>query len=111
MSNVVKAVVGVVVTTLGIITGSPVLLSLGVSLLLNAAASLFIKAPRLPPIAGIGLNYSGTLEPRRIVYGTVKTGGLNALPPWTSGPCHDHDDLALAVLDTEVLQSLPRPER
>jgi hypothetical protein len=77
--------------------GTSLLINVGASLLLNVAASFFIKAPRAAPLAGIGINYAGTLEARRIIYGQLKMGGMNALPPLTSGPCHDLADIALAL--------------
>ncbi len=103
MSNAVKALIGIVL--IGVSIEFPAtwpytarfLFSAGAALLLNAAASLFIKAPRAAPLAGIGINYAGTLEARRIIYGTLKMGGLNALPPLTSGPCNDATDIDLAL--------------
>lgn len=99
MSEAVKAVVGVVLIVVGVITyeyGGAFLVNAGAALLLNAAASLFVKAPRAVPLAGIGINYSGTLEPRRIIYGTLKVGGINCLPPLTSGPNNDFMHQVLA---------------
>src|SRR5256885_635012 len=93
MSAAVKAIVGVVLIVVGVATswgGGEFLIQAGVALLLNAAASLFIKAPRAAPLGGISINYSGTLEARRIIYGTLKMGGLNALPPLTSGANNDY---------------------
>jgi ABC-type glucose/galactose transport system permease subunit len=100
MSNAVKAVIGVVAILVAPYASPwlvPILYGAGTSLLINAAASLFIHAPRATPLAGVAINYSGTLEPRRILYGTMKIGGMNALPPITSGPCHDLGDVALAL--------------
>jgi hypothetical protein len=89
MSNAVKAVIGIVLIVAAVELGQPwlgafgkqFLISAGASLLLNAAASLFIKAPRAAPLAGIAINYAGTLESRRIIYGTLKIGGRNVIPP------------------------------
>lgn len=96
MSGAIKAIVGVVAVVVGIVTYQPWLVSIGASLLLNAAASLFIKAPRASPLAGVSINYSGTLEPRRIIYGTLKMGGINCLPPLTSGANNDFMHQVLA---------------
>src|SRR5881227_3285954 len=91
MSAAVKAVVGIVLIVASIEfpflspLAAKFLFSAGVTLLLNAGASLFIHAERKAPISGISINYTGTLEPRRIIYGTLKLGGLNVLPPLTSG--------------------------
>ena len=84
MSAAVKAVIGIVLIVVGEFTtiwGGQALVMMGFSLLANAAASLFIKAPRAAPISGISINYTGTLEPRRIIYGTMKLGGINVIPP------------------------------
>ena len=81
MGGVVKAIVGLVAIVAGVILENPYLVDIGISLLLNAAASLFIKADHRAPLSGISVNYTGTLEPRRIIYGTLKIGGLNVIPP------------------------------
>src|SRR5207248_904462 len=103
MSAAVKAVVGIVLIVVGVaISPYAPTLSLwleraGFAMLLTTAASLFIKANHSAPISGISINYTGSLEPRRIIYGRLKLGGLNVLPPLTSGPAHDFTDLALAL--------------
>jgi len=84
MSAAVKAVVGIVLIVVGEFTtiyGGQALVQIGISLLVNAAASLFIKADHKAPISGISINYTGTLEPRRIIYGKMKLGGINVIPP------------------------------
>jgi hypothetical protein len=84
MSAAVKAVIGIVAIIVAPYASplwSGFLFSAGASLLVNAAASLFIKAPRATPLAGIAINYAGTLEARRIIYGELKVGGVNAIPP------------------------------
>jgi hypothetical protein len=80
MSNALKAVVGIVAIVVGVVfpVTSEYLIPLGASLLLNAAAALFVKAPRAPPLSGIGINYSGTLEPRRLIYGVPHSTGSNS---------------------------------
>ena len=83
MSAAVKAIVGVVLIAVGEFTtiwGGQALVQIGISLLVNAAASFFIRAHRAAPITGISINYTGTLEPRRIIYGTMKLGGRNVIP-------------------------------
>lgn len=94
MSAIAKALAGVVLVVVGVITapyGGGSLVTLGASLLLSAAAqALGPKPPRAPPLSGIDVAYSGTLEPRRLIYGQLKVSGMNALPPMTSGANNDY---------------------
>ena len=101
MSNALKAVAGIVLLVVGTYTasfGGFILRNAGISLLLSAAVgAIGPKPPRASPLSGNNsINYSGTLEPRRIIYGTLKVGGMNVVPPMTSGPSHDLADVALA---------------
>jgi len=58
--------------------------------------------------AGIQDEYSGTVEPRRILYGTGLVGGMNVIPPWTSGPQNEymHQVLALAGHEISAISSV-----
>lgn len=52
--------------------------------------------------AGLQDEYAGTVEPRRIIYGTALVGGMNVIPPWTSGPQNDYMHQVLAIAGHEV---------
>jgi hypothetical protein len=81
VSNAVKAVIGVVLIIVAPEAApwlTPILFSAGASLLLNAAASLFIKAPRATPLAGVAINYAGTLEARRLICGAPYSTGSDS---------------------------------
>lgn len=103
MSKAVQAVIGVVEIVVGAIldaysygTLGNSLIAAGVGTLLNVAAQLLIS-PHRPPVQPTDVNYSGTLEPRRIVYGKMKLGGMHIIPPLTSGSNNDFLHLALAI--------------
>jgi len=101
MSAVVKGIIGVVLLVvsiefpaLGPLAGK-FLFSAGVGLLVTAAASLFLKADHRAPIAGISINYTGTLEPRRLIYGALRS---------TESGCEDCMGQVLAAVDAEARQ-------
>jgi hypothetical protein len=100
MSAAIKAVVGVVLIAIGTFTsmyGGSFLIKVGAVLLLNAAADALTPAPGKPPVSPIDVAYSGTLEPRRILYGRMKLSGMHCLPPLTSGQNNDYMHLVLAI--------------
>lgn len=66
----------------------------GVSALLTPG----IKRPR--PRADV--EYDGTLEPRRILYGTLRVSGMNVIPPLSSGSKNQFLHQVLAVAGHEV---------
>ena len=100
MAKAINAVIGVVLIAADIaFAHTGWLTKIGAAMLLGAAAqALGPKPPHAPPLGGIGVNYSGTLEPRRILYGQLKVGGMHAAPPLTSGNNNDylHEVLVLA---------------
>ena len=75
--------------------------ALFISGLLGAAASLFIKKPRRPR-PSYNIQYDGTVEPRRIIYGTVKISGMNTIPAWTSGSNNQYLHQVLTLAGHEV---------
>lgn len=103
MSGAVQAVIGVVEIVAGAVLdayslgtiGNPLIMA-GVAQLLGYAISLF-NNPRKPPLIPIGASYAGTLEPRRIIYGKLKVGGMYTAPPLTSGPNNDFLDMIFTV--------------
>jgi hypothetical protein len=103
MSKFVGALVGVVEIVAGAVldyfsfgTIGNGLIITGIGTLLGAAAQLLIS-PHRAPVQPIDVNYSGTLEPRRIIYGKMKVGGMHVIPPLTSGNNNDYLHLALAI--------------
>lgn len=54
------------------------------------------------------VEYAGTVEPRRIIYGEVWTSGLNAIPPWCSGSSNEclHQCIVVAGHDRSALDDV-----
>ena len=52
--------------------------------------------------AGTQDEYSGSVEPRRLIYGTVLISGMNVIPPWTSGPQNEYMHQVLALAGREI---------
>lgn len=103
MGKAIGAVVGVVEIAAGAVidyategSGGNWLIASGVSSLLGYAASLLLN-PHRSPLMPIGANYTGTLEPRRIIYGELTIGGMYATPPMTAGANNDYLDLLLVL--------------
>jgi hypothetical protein len=112
MSGAIQAIVGVVEIAAGVLLietplGAPLILA-GSANLLGYAVSL-LNNPHRQTLVPIGASYAGTLEPRRIIYGTLKVAGMYTAPPLTSGPCHDFADYIALATGDEVLQPLSGP--
>ncbi len=92
MAPVVGVIGALVATKVGAFVVAAVI-NIGISALSRALAP---KAPRPRPI--FELEYSGTVEPARIIYGEVKASGLNVLPPVVTGARGEflHQVVALA---------------
>lgn len=86
MGKVIDAVLGVVEIAAGAVLdfyGYGIgngLIAAGVAQLINSAIVL-LTSPHRPPVSPTDVNYSGTLEPRRIIYGMQKVGGVGVIPP------------------------------
>jgi hypothetical protein len=109
MSLVAKYFIGSALIIAGVMTGQAWLVSSGTAMLLSMAAeALGPKAPRAPPLSGIDVAYSGTLEPRRMIYGLLKVSGMHAVPPMTSGNNNDyfHQILVLSGRSLVALDDL-----
>jgi len=52
--------------------------------------------------SGASQEYTGTVEPRRIVYGQVLLSGLNVIPPWCHGLNNDMLDQVYALAGHEM---------
>lgn len=74
--------------------------------LANKAAEALSPSPAKRAGGGIELNYSGTDELRRIIYGQVTVGGMQTIPPITSGQGGRHLHLVLTLAGHEV-DSIP----
>lgn len=73
----------------------------GMYLLNKATAALTPGAPRREG-GGIELNYSGTDERRRIIYGSLEVGGMQTIPPITTGNEGRHLHLVLTLAGHEI---------
>lgn len=106
MGKAVKAIVGAVLLVAGLFTFSTVLIKLGATLVLSGLADILAPRPRTPGNPGIQQEYAGGVEPRRIVYGQIRTSGMNVIPPWTSGESNKMLHQVLAVAGHEI-DSIP----
>jgi enhancing lycopene biosynthesis protein 2 len=105
MSAAIKAVVGVILIVVGTFTsfyGGSFLIKVGAILLLNAAADALAPSPGKPPVQPVDVAYSGTLEPRRILYGQMKISGMHTLPPLTSGSNNDFVHIVLSMCGHKI---------
>jgi hypothetical protein len=68
-----------------------------INIALSKAAQMLIGKPKVSRQPQ-DVEYSGTVEPRRIIYGEMLVSGMNVIPPLTSGTSNDflHQVLALA---------------
>ena len=99
-----QAVVLVAVKAVSYIAASKILSTIAINLVLSAAARAL--APRAKqPSAKIDVEYTGTIEPRRIIYGKMKVAGMNVIPPMTSGTnsAYLHQVLAVATHECNSL--------
>lgn len=71
---------------------------LAIGTFFSGAAMQFMKIPKVPR-PRVDVEYSGTLEPRRIIYGKMKVSGMNCIPPLTSGSSNEflHQVIAVAA--------------
>lgn len=102
MGKAVKAVVGIVLIAVGLYTGQGYLTNIGWGLLLGAAAEALAPKQRVPGSSGIQVEYGGQVEPRVIIYGTMRTSGLNVIPPVVSGDQNKYLHQVLAITGHEV---------
>lgn len=103
MSKAIGAVIGIVEIAAGAVldyfsfgTAGNTLIAMGVASLLSYAISLLVS-PRKAPLIPIGASYAGTLEPRRIIFGTVQCGGMYVIPPMTAGTNNDQLHMVFAI--------------
>ena len=77
------------------------LLTAGISFVTGALAQALAPKPKRPR-PQYDIQYSGTVEPRAIIYGQIKTSGMNVIPAWTSGDGNKHLHQVLALAGHEV---------
>jgi hypothetical protein len=97
----IEIVAGAVLDYFSFGTAGNWLISMGLATELGAAVDA-LTGPKKPPVNPIGVAYSGTLEPRRIIYGQVKLSGIYVIPPMTSGGNNDDFHLILALAGRPV---------
>jgi hypothetical protein len=75
--------------------------SLMTSAVLSGVAAQLTSAKR-PPIPSQTITYAGTVEPRRIIYGETRVGGMEVIPPVTSGTNNQMLHQVVAIAGHEV---------
>jgi len=68
---------------------------------LKKVTQSLIKLPRIPKPQN-DVEYSGNIEPRRIVYGEMLVSGMNVIPPLTSGTNNEYLHQVLALSGHEL---------
>lgn len=105
MSKIAKAVVGAVLVVVGsVVPGAQALIPYGYGLIVSNALDLLSQALVSKPRSrrlGQDIEYAGTVEPRRIIYGEMKVSGMNVIPPWTSGDGNKNLHQVLAIAGHE----------
>lgn len=71
-----------------------------INVALAKAAQMLIGKPKVPRPSQ-DVEYSGTVEARRIIYGEMLVAGMNVIPPMTSGPKSDYLHQVIAVAGHE----------
>ncbi len=117
MSKGLKLVGAVVAGVAAVIVG-PFVPALGIGLMrlsnyllvmsaLDYASDLFVDTPHART-TGRDVEFQGTVEPGRIIYGKQKVSGMNVIPPWTSGSKNEllHQVLAIAAHRVESIESI-----
>lgn len=108
MGKAVKGFVGMLLVGFGAalsVTGNAAgswMMKIGFGLLLGAAAEAMAPRHRLPGSSGIQVEYGGQVEPRVVIYGTMRVSGLNVIPPMVSGDQNKYLHQALAIAGHEV---------
>ena len=88
MSGVAKFVAGVVLMVVGFYTKNPKLIAMGARLAflgaLEEVSKLFVPSPPKNRYRST-IEYSGTVTPRKILFGKLRVGGLNTVRPIVTG--------------------------
>jgi hypothetical protein len=102
-----QAVVALIAKFVAYVASSKILTAIAVNLFL-AAASRALSPRGKQPRTKFDVEYTGTLEPRRIIYGKMKVSGMNVIPPLTSGlnSAYLHQILAVATHECNSLGTI-----
>ena len=100
MGKTVKIILAIAAIVVGVATGQTWLIAVGVS----GLSSILTKKPTLPSTA-IAVEYNGTLEPTRGIFGQMRVSGMNLIPSWTSGTRGEylHQALLLSGWDLDSI--------
>lgn len=91
--------------TLGLFAGSAALLATVNALALGfvvSGISAQLAGMRRVPRQPIAIEYAGTVEPRRIIYGQLRVGGMHTIPAWSSGSDNKYTHKVLTLAGHEV---------
>ena len=100
---------GGVLTGAALATAISTVNALALTAVLGGVSSQFTRKPRAAKVDNSQQQeYAGTVEARRIIYGTALVGGMNVIPPWCSGTKNDylHQVLALAGHEVNAIPSV-----
>src|ERR1035438_3150771 len=88
MAKAIGAIAGALLVGVGFFTAQPELMMIGVSLILSTvlamAAAALAPKPKTGASAGLLTNYAGTECSLVTVYGQMRVGGMETIPPITS---------------------------
>ena len=108
MGGVVKAIAGVVIAGIGIVTGSPALVKFGIGTTLSGISDALTPtaeqssfSPEAQERQGIMINKQANDAPIPVVYGSRRVGGVRVLRE-TSGTNNDYLNLVIVLCEGEV---------
>jgi hypothetical protein len=78
-------------------------ITIATTIAINKITEAISGKPRINKQAA-DVEYSGTLEPRRIIYGEILASGINVIPPMTSGTTNEYLHQVLAIAGHECNQ-------
>jgi hypothetical protein len=107
MSKAIQAIAGGIAVVVGFATGNPALVKFGYAMIVSNVLTVVAQALVGEPKVGLrrsahSVEYIGTVEPRRIIYGALKVSGMNVHGAWTSGTNNEFLHQTLAIAGHEV---------
>lgn len=103
MGKAVKAIAGVVLIVVGsVVPGAQQLIYVGLAMLAGAAADALMKKPKMGRGQGLQTNFADTIASRRLNYGTLRVGGMHAIPPLSSGTAGENGHAMVVMAGHEV---------
>lgn len=103
MPQAVASVIGAIKWSIAFLKATAVgkaLIAVGTTIAVNKVTEALAGKPRINKQAA-DVEYTGTVEPRRIIYGEVLASGINVIPPMTSGSTNEYLHQVLAVAGHE----------